>query len=226
MAMSLSSARIIATLRTPLICRATGCSRNVTAHHPPRSGVQTALLRSKRSGNDPDITLGICQTGRMHTSLRASAAVLATALLLVACGTASESESGATLAPDAGAAPVTQPAVTPTETPDAGDIAPQDEVVDPSTPAAVAPEASVTSDPAPAVEVPASAAPPPTEAPAPVEAVLGGRAFASELAAESDFAENMLPDLQVDDIRSGQKVNIRNVFPAERPVLMWMWAPH
>ena len=65
-----------------------------------------------------------------------------------------------------------------------------------------------------------------TEAPAPVEAVIGGRAFASELSPESDFSENVLPNIQVDDIRRGTKVSLPNVFPADRPVLLWMFAPH
>lgn len=43
---------------------------------------------------------------------------------------------------------------------------------------------------------------------------------------ESQIATNVLPDLIVDDIGRFKKVNLRNVFPAERPVLMWMWAPH
>ncbi len=164
----------------------------------------------------------------MHKSIRASAAVLATGLLLIACGTASDTDSGAAPATDVAAAPVTEPAPEPAESTPAPPSTPESEPnIDDGTAEAGTAEAGtaddaatapVESDPPPAAEEPAA-----SEA---AEAVLGGRAFASELAADSDFAENLLPDLLVDDIRSGQKVNIRNVFPAERPVLMWMWAPH
>jgi hypothetical protein len=152
----------------------------------------------------------------MQRSIRASAAVLATGLVLIACGTASDTDSGAAPSTEPATAPGAEPALAPTETP-----APAGATPDSRPTAGVATEEPVESDPAPAIAEPAA-----TEAPAQTEAVLGGRAFASELASESDFAENMLPDLLVDDIRGGQKVNIRNVFPAERPVLMWMWAPH
>ena len=150
--------------------------------------------------------------------------MLATGLVLVACGTADD------------AAPATEPpAVTAAPADDADLTANEASSTEGDTPDEAATEpapvdASVDAAPAeaPAGEPAATEAPPATEAPAaaPVDAVLGGRAFASELAPASNFAENMLPDLLVDDIRSGQKVNIRNVFPAERPVLMWMWAPH
>ena len=87
------------------------------------------------------------------------------------------------------------------------------------------PAATVASD---AVTDPAEAAPALSDPPPPVvpEAILGGRAFATELSPTSDFPENALPDIQVDDIRRQTKVALRNVFPAERPVLLWLWAPH
>jgi hypothetical protein len=170
----------------------------------------------------------------MQKSMRASAAMLATGLVLVACGTTSDTNSGAAPTTQPANAPASDPDLEPTETPTAStemaadtepntsDIAADDAPTDTS----VAAEAPIESDPAAAAEEPVVEAPPQSKAPAPPEAVLGGRSFASELASESDFSANMLPDLQVDDIRSGQKVNLRNVFPAERPVLFWMWAPH
>ena len=51
---------------------------------------------------------------------------------------------------------------------------------------------------------------------------LGGRS--SE--ARSQINTNLLPDLVVDDVGRGKQVNLRNVFPAPRPVLLWMWAPY
>jgi len=30
----------------------------------------------------------------------------------------------------------------------------------------------------------------------------------------------------VDDVGAGNKVNLRNVAPADKPILLWMYAPH
>lgn len=159
----------------------------------------------------------------MNSSRRTRAAVIAAGLLLVSCGAGSTTDSGAAPATEPAAAPTAAPAVDDGAT-NAGNVtatAPVESDVVPAgdEPASVNPGSS---DPTATDEVPATEA----AAPAPADAVLGGRAFAADLSAESDFAENVLPDLQVDDIRSGQKANLRNVFPAERPVLFWMWAPH
>ena len=42
----------------------------------------------------------------------------------------------------------------------------------------------------------------------------------------ADTAANQLPDVVVDDIAAGNKVNVRNLAPADTPILLWMWAPH
>jgi hypothetical protein len=42
----------------------------------------------------------------------------------------------------------------------------------------------------------------------------------------ADTAANQLPDVVVDDIAAGNKVNLRNAAPADTPILLWMWAPH
>jgi hypothetical protein len=42
----------------------------------------------------------------------------------------------------------------------------------------------------------------------------------------ADTAANQLPDVVVDDIAVGNKVNVRNLAPADTPILLWMWAPH
>lgn len=47
-----------------------------------------------------------------------------------------------------------------------------------------------------------------------------------ELHAASQITSNPLPDLVVDDVGRFKQVNLRNLFPAEQPVLLWMWAPH
>jgi hypothetical protein len=50
---------------------------------------------------------------------------------------------------------------------------------------------------------------------------LGGEA----LDPASDIPTNLFPDLVVDDVSRGKKVNLRNLIPSEKPVLVWMWAP-
>ena len=42
----------------------------------------------------------------------------------------------------------------------------------------------------------------------------------------SDIDTNVLPDVVVDNVTTSTKVNLRNVIPADTPVLIWMWAPH
>lgn len=160
-------------------------------------------------------------------SRRAAATTLiAVGLTLAACG--ASDDAAPDTAPAGTAAPVTEPALTPSEpdadaTADATTPADTDEPADadaaPTEPVPTEPTDSVGAGPEP--EEPVA-----TEAPAPAEAALGGRAFASELSPASDFAENILPKIQVDDIRRGTKINLANIFPAERPVLLWMWAPH
>lgn len=145
---------------------------------------------------------------------RTAVALAAAGLVLTACGT---TEDATPIASD-------EPAPTSTES-DSSEVtvgAPAET----EPPAETKPSAAtVASD---AVTDPAEAAPALSDPPPPVvpEAMLGGRAFATELSPTSDFLENALPDIQVDDIRRQTKVALRNVFPAERPVLLWLWAPH
>jgi hypothetical protein len=47
-----------------------------------------------------------------------------------------------------------------------------------------------------------------------------------EVAPAAEIASNLFPDLVVDDVGRGKLVNIRNIVPADKPVLLWMWAPH
>jgi len=37
---------------------------------------------------------------------------------------------------------------------------------------------------------------------------------------------NPLPDVVVDDLTNDRKVNFRNLVPQDKPVLLWMYAPH
>lgn len=47
-----------------------------------------------------------------------------------------------------------------------------------------------------------------------------------ELDPAADTAANQLPDVVVDDVVAGNKVNLRNVASADNPILLWMYAPH
>jgi hypothetical protein len=42
----------------------------------------------------------------------------------------------------------------------------------------------------------------------------------------ADNPANQLPDVVVDDLQLGNKVNLRNFAPSDTPILLWMWAPH
>lgn len=170
------------------------------------------------------------------------AALLAAAAGLAACGdsesTGGESSSATAPAPvdtEATPEPVTteQPAPQNAEG-DATDSA----IADESAPIPVDGDESPAGEPAPqpvdtsdtnqdgvdAAEEPVPTEPPP--APEPEPAAIGGRAFASDLEPASDFDGNPLPDLVVEDVGRGQTANIRNIFPADRPVLLWAYAPH
>ena len=52
------------------------------------------------------------------------------------------------------------------------------------------------------------------------------RELALSVQPESDVAANPLPSIEVHDVGQDRMVNFRNIFPAERPVLLWMWAPY
>lgn len=42
----------------------------------------------------------------------------------------------------------------------------------------------------------------------------------------AEIATNMLPSVVLDDISTGRKVNFRNLVPQDKPILLWMYAPH
>lgn len=42
----------------------------------------------------------------------------------------------------------------------------------------------------------------------------------------ADVDSNPLPSVVVNDLNTGQAVNFRNLVPQEKPILLWMWAPH
>jgi len=37
---------------------------------------------------------------------------------------------------------------------------------------------------------------------------------------------SVLPDLTVDDVSAGTKVNLASLVPSPEPLLVWFWAPH
>lgn len=49
---------------------------------------------------------------------------------------------------------------------------------------------------------------------------------AVELDPAADTVANQLPDVEVDDVLATNKANLRNVAPADTPILLWMYAPH
>ena len=42
----------------------------------------------------------------------------------------------------------------------------------------------------------------------------------------AEIETNILPNVVVDDLNNGRKVNFRNLVPQDKPVLLWMYAPH
>jgi len=48
----------------------------------------------------------------------------------------------------------------------------------------------------------------------------------AEVTPEADAATNQLPDVVVDDLIAGNQVNVRNLAPNDKPILLWMYAPH
>lgn len=54
-----------------------------------------------------------------------------------------------------------------------------------------------------------------------------GRDLGGEtVAAASDIESNPLPDLVLDNVSTGGKSNLKNLLPGEKPILLWMYAPH
>ena len=41
-----------------------------------------------------------------------------------------------------------------------------------------------------------------------------------------DTESNLFPDLVVDDVSRSKKVNLRNIVQNDKPLLVWMYAPH
>ncbi len=48
----------------------------------------------------------------------------------------------------------------------------------------------------------------------------------TDVVAEAEIATNLLPSVVLDDVSTGRKVNFRNLIPQDKPVLLWMYAPH
>jgi hypothetical protein len=60
-----------------------------------------------------------------------------------------------------------------------------------------------------------------TTATAPSEA-----APATTAAGPAHPAASALPDVEVDDLTAGSRVDLARLVPAGQPVLLWLWAPH
>lgn len=47
-----------------------------------------------------------------------------------------------------------------------------------------------------------------------------------DVVAAAEIETNLLPSVVVDDLTNDRKVNFRNLVPQDKPVLLWMYAPH
>lgn len=59
------------------------------------------------------------------------------------------------------------------------------------------------------------------------EAAADPAAVPDEVAVDpaADIETNILPDVVLDNVTLSNKVNLRNVIPSDKVVLLWMWAP-
>ena len=161
-----------------------------------------------------------CDDGVMQH--RKTGALIGAALLaLAACGSGSDGAAPPVANEPPAASPVADGVSDETEV--ASTAAPVDEQVDepvdePVEAQSDPPAATAASEP----DVPAETAAPA----APAEPVVGGRLLAADVQTEADFDANPFPDLVVEDIGKDAQVNIKNILPSDRPVLLWAWAPH
>ncbi len=172
------------------------------------------------------LTLAACGSGSDSTAVPAAGDAL-----VPTSGDVATADSTQDAAPAADAAPAGEPeAAASTDVPaaDSTDTS-TDTSTDASTDAdAEQPVATDASEDA-SVGEEAPAEPVATEAPeaaASTEPVVGGRLFASDVQPAAQFDGNPFPDLVVDDIGKDAQVNIKNILPSDRPVLLWAWAPH
>ncbi len=82
--------------------------------------------------------------------------------------------------------------------------------------APVAPEPP-PADPPPAPEPPADPPPPPADPPPAADPPPPTTAAAEP---------NDLPDVTVIDVAGGESLVLSSLAPADRPILVWFWAPH
>lgn len=154
---------------------------------------------------------------------RLASGALAGTLVLAACGGGDDPASGSDAAvelPDADA--------------DTGDDAASGQVSDdagvdaatePENEVADAPEAEAEPDVATEADV-ATGPDAATEA-APAQAS-DGRVdlVGADVLDSSEIPTNLLPDVVLDDLTNDRKVNFRNLVPQDKPILLWMYAPH
>lgn len=155
---------------------------------------------------------------------RRKGALISVTLLLTLAACGSGSDGAAPPVTDELPAATEEPASDGTTEADPADVAATNA---PEPTSAEAPEPVDTEATAAAEEAPAE--PAVTDAPeaaAPAEPVVGGRLLATEVQPASAIDSNPFPDLVVDDIGKDAKVNIANILPSDRPVLLWAWAPH
>ncbi len=59
-----------------------------------------------------------------------------------------------------------------------------------------------------------------------VEPAAGDDAPPTEAAEPAAAVDSVLPDVDVVDLATGETVNLASFAPADRPILLWFWAPH
>ena len=66
------------------------------------------------------------------------------------------------------------------------------------------------------------------EGPTPVAELLPTQVdlIGTEVLPAAEIDTNLLPPVVLDDVTTGRKVNFRNLVPQDKPVLLWMYAPH
>ena len=67
---------------------------------------------------------------------------------------------------------------------------------------------------------------PGTTAAVPTTALPTTDSVAPSVAPQAPAAASVLPGLSVDDVAAGTKVDLSSLAPADRPLLVWFWAPH
>ena len=166
------------------------------------------------AGSPDDHTVVMRRSPTSSSRRRLASSLAAGTLVLAACGGSSDDGAGAAGSGEPLPA-ATDGGVTDGDTPPE----PVDAEPDVSSSSAADSAESGSSDQEP-TETASPDAEPMAAAGGPVDLV------GPDVEASAEVDTNQLPDVVVDDLNNGRKVNFRNLVPQEKPILLWMWAPH